>query len=374
MAKSKSTRAKASGGGGSRSATDLTRRLEQLDRELVELANERACCAAEWSARQAEARLPPVDFAAEESQVAAALAGTEGPLSTESLRAMLRELQSGCRALVKHTRVAFLGPRYSYSHQAAGAFFGSAVELIPVGTIAAVFGELTRGHADFGLVPLENSTDGRVADTLDMFTRFPIRIRGEVPLRIHHNLLAKCPRSEIAEVYSKPQALSQCREWLSKQLPAARLVEITSTAAAAQVAADKPGAAAVASIQAATHYGLTVVAANIEDKANNLTRFAVIGGADVPKRTGRDKTAIMFELPHRPGALADAMVVFKKHRLNLTWIESFPSPSAPNEYLFFAEFEGHQADANPRRALDALRRRCVRLEVLGSYPRGTVIE
>jgi chorismate mutase/prephenate dehydratase len=381
MAKSKS-KAKTDNAGAS--ATDLPRQLERLDRELVALANQRARCATQLAAGrfavsvsaapEAEAKRPAVDFAAEEAQVAAALAGAEGPLSIETLRAILRELQSGCRALVKHTRVAFLGPLYSYSHQAANSYFGSTIELIPVGTIAAVFGELTRGHADFGLVPLENSTDGRVADTLDMFTRFPIRIRGEVPLRIHHNLMAKCSRNEVTEVYSKPQALSQCREWLSKQLPGARLVEITSTAAAAQVAVDKPGAAAVASRQAATHYGLNIVAANIEDKANNLTRFAVIGGADVPKRTGHDKTAIMFELPHRPGALADAMLAFKKNRLNLTWIESFPSPAAPNEYLFFAEFEGHQADAAPRRAIEALRRRCVRLEILGSYPRGTVIE
>jgi chorismate mutase / prephenate dehydratase len=371
MAKSKSKSRAGSGGGAD---SDLAERLEQLDRQLVELANERAGIAVRLANGRTEQQLPAVDFAAEEAQVTTALASSSGPLSAESLRAMLREVQSGCRALVKHIRVAFLGPRYSYSHQAAGSFFGTNVELIPVGTIAAVFGEITRGHADFGLVPLENSTDGRVADTLDMFTRFPIRICGEVPLRIHHNLLAKCPRSEISEVYSKPQALSQCREWLAKQLPAARLVEITSTAAAAQVAVDKPGAAAVASIQAATHYGLNIVAANIEDKANNLTRFAVIGGADIPKRTGNDKTSLMFELPHRPGALADAMVVFKKHGLNLTWIESFPSPAAPNEYLFFAEFEGHQADDDPHRAIEALRRRCVRLEVLGSYPRGTIIE
>ncbi|MFM7073312.1 MAG: prephenate dehydratase domain-containing protein [Planctomycetota bacterium] len=227
MAKSKSKASNASG-----ADSDLAERLEQLDRQLVELANERAGVAVRLANGRTEQQLPAIDFAAEESQLTTALASSGGPLSAESLRAMLREVQSGCRALVKHIRVAFLGPRYSYSHQAAGSFFGANVELIPVGTIAAVFGEITRGHADFGLVPLENSTDGRVADTLDMFTRFPIRICGEVPLRIHHNLLAKCPRSEISEVYSKPQALSQCREWLAKQLPAARLVEITSTAAA----------------------------------------------------------------------------------------------------------------------------------------------
>ena len=183
-----------------------------------------------------------------------------------------------------------------------------------------------------------------------------------------------CPRQEIAEVYSKPQALSQCRDWLAKQLPGARLVEITSTAAAAQVACDKPGAAAVASMQAAKHYGLNVVAANIEDRANNVTRFAVIGGGDTPRRTGRDKTSLMFELPHRPGALADAMLVFKKSKLNLTWIESFPAPSTEREYLFFVECEGHQVDAPVRRAIDSLKKRAVRVEVLGSYPRGVTVD
>ena len=182
-----------------------------------------------------------------------------------------------------------------------------------------------------------------------MFARLPVRICGEVQLRIHHNLLAKCPRAEVQEVFSKPQALSQCRDWLSKHLPWARVVEMNSTAAAAQLAAGKPGAAAIASREAAASYGLEVVAADIEDNKGNFTRFAIIGGEAAP-RTGQDKTALMFEIPHRPGSLADVMGVFKRGRLNLTWIESFPLLGTPNEYLFFVELEGHHSEARVQRA------------------------
>ena len=205
------------------------------------------------------------------------------------MRAIFRELLSGTRALAKTLRVAYLGPTYSYSHLAAIERFGNSAELVPVATIAAVFEELSRKHVDFGLVPIENSTDGRVADTLDMFTRLPVRICGEVQLRIHHYLLGKCARGEIKEVYSKPQALSQCRDWLAKHLPLARPVEMTSTAAAAQLAAEKPGAAAIASLQAGVNYGLNVLAEKIEDNANNITRFAVIGDHEAtPHRARQD--------------------------------------------------------------------------------------
>ena len=360
--------------GGVPSPQEFQRQLERLDRELVQLANERAKLAAKAGLATKEAGRSPYDWVREQELLSAAVQSNKGPLSAEAVRSLICELISGSRSLVKQTKVAYLGPPHSYSHQAAVSFFGASVEYAPVATIASVFAELNRGHVDYGLVPLENSTDGRVADTLDTFARLPIRICGEVPLRIHHNLLAKCPRHEIVEVFSKPQALSQCRDWLAKQLPGARLVEITSTAAAAQVACDKPGAAAVASLPAAKHYGLNVVAANIEDRGNNVTRFAVIGGGETPRRTGRDKTSLMFELPHRPGALADAMLVFKKGRLNLTWIESFPAPATEREYLFFVEFEGHQVDAPVRRAIESLRKRTVRVEVLGSYPKAATID
>ncbi len=300
-----------------------------------------------------------------------AVAANPGPLSDAVLGAIFRELLSGARELARRTRVVFLGPEFSFSHAAAMEHFGTSSELMPVPSIAAVFDALSRRQAEAGVVPIENSTDGRIADTLDMFARLPLRICGEVQLRIHHCLLGKCARHEVLEVYSKPQALSQCRTWLARHLPDARTVEIASTAAAARIAADKPGAAAIASRQAGIHYALDVIAADIEDNRHNITRFAVIGN-QTPARTGRDKTSLMFELPHKPGSLAEALAIFKRNRLNLTWIESFPMPDMPNEYLFFVEFQGHPQDQAAERALDALRRKTVRLEVLGSYPAARV--
>ena len=279
---------------------------------------------------------------------------------------VFRELISGSRSLEKELRVAYLGPAYSYSHLAAIHRFGQSVELVPVASIAAVFEEISRRHVDYGIVPIENSTDGRVGDTLDMFTRMPAHICGEVQLRIHHNLLGKCPRHEVEEVYSKPQALSQCRNWLARHLSGARTIEVTSTSTAAQLAHDKPGAAAIASLQAGVHYGLDVLAADIEDNRGNLTRFAVIGDESGP-RTGRDKCALMFEISHKPGALADAMNVFKRNRLNLTWIESFPIARPEGGYMFFVELEGHESEARVRKAIAALERKSLRFEVLGSY-------
>jgi len=283
----------------------LAKDVQRIDRELVKLMNERAKVVKQLARA-------PIGESAELNSVAtdidAAISSGRGPLDERALRATFRELASGCRALSKPIRVAYLGPLYSYSYLATIERFGSSAELAPVATIAAVFEELNRGHADYGVVPLENSTDGRVVDTLGMFARMPVRICGEVQLRIHHNLLAKCERGDITEVYSKPQALSQCREWLAKHLPTARTVEMTSTAAAAQLAAEKPGAAAVASRLAATNYGLDFVAENIEDNPHNVTRFAVIGG-EVGQRTGKDKTAVMFEIPHQPGSLADVMAI-----------------------------------------------------------------
>jgi chorismate mutase/prephenate dehydratase len=353
-------------------ALDLTHELERLDRALVEMLNQRA----EVQRAAAERSRGPADsgnsLAADEQCLQRVMAENRGPLHAQAVRAIFRELLSGSRALLQPKHVVYLGPEYSYSHLAAVEQFGLSSELIPVGTIAAVFDAVNRGQADFGLVPIENSTDGRIADTLDMFARLPLRICGEVQLRIHHYLLGKCSRSEVLEVYSKPQALSQCRAWLARHLPEARLVEMASTTAAARLATEKPGAAAIASRQAGVNYGLDVIAADIEDNRHNVTRFAIIGGHSAA-RSGDDKTSLMFELPHQPGALADATAVFKRSRLNLTWIESFPMPDPPNEYLFFVEFQGHPADPGVEQALAALTRKTVRLEVLGSYPATTPI-
>ncbi len=293
-------------------------------------------------------------------------------LSTQSLSDWLRHTVSLCfHEAHVHNPIAYLGPIYSYSYLAAVKEFGLSATLVPVATISAVFDEISRGQATMGVVPIENSTDGRVVDTLGMFARMPVQICGEVLLPIHHCLLARCPRGEITEIYSKPQAMSQCRSWLSQHVPDARLIEISSTAAAARLAADKPGAAAVASREAGIHHGLEIVDENIEDNPNNVTRFALIGSAQRAK-TGTDKTSVMFQLRHQPGALAQAMVIFQKAKINLTWIESFPLVNHPNEYLFFVELDGHNQSKNVAAALAQLGKQTLRMEVLGSYPKANM--
>jgi chorismate mutase / prephenate dehydratase len=342
-------------------------KIAQLDRDLVDLIQQRAKLVLELAKQTKSAADAQFTASLDDQAINQLAAASQGPLPHRCVRAVLRELTSGCRALIREPRIAFLGPLYSYSHLAAIHRFGQSVEFVPVGTIAAVFEEIHRKQSDFGLVPMENSTDGRVADTLDMFTKMRVRICGGVELRVHHTLLGKCSRPDIREVYSKPQAISQCRNWLAKHLPSARTIEVTSTSTAAQLAAEKPGAAAIASIQAGMHHGLNVLAEHIEDNPTNTTRFAVIGD-HVPPRTGNDRTAMLFQIAHQPGALADVMVVFKKNHVNLTWIDSFPVPGSNDEYLFFAAMEGHESDPHLCRAVATLKRTTQRLEILGSFP------
>jgi chorismate mutase/prephenate dehydratase len=368
-------------GGGNHSSTkssatlrQLRSQIDKLDLQILKLINERAQCAAEIGRLKSDAGAEIFSPAREEEVLQNVLAANKGPLDNNTVRAIFRELMSGSRALQRVLKVAYLGPEYSFSHLAAIERFGSAVDFLRVGSIMAVFEEVSRGHADYGVVPLENSTDGRIADTLDMFIRMPeIKICAELRMRIHHHLLANCSQQEIRRIYSKPQALSQCRNWLSKNVPHAQLVEVASTAVAAELAQREPGAAAVASRQAAAKYKLNILFSDIEDYPNNETRFAVIG-LQSGERSGRDKTAIMFQVAHQPGALVDALNVFKANKVNLTWIESFPAKSAKQEYIFFVDFEGHAEDPKVRRTLDALQKVCEKVVVLGSFPVSDVIE
>ena len=353
--------------------SSLRKRIDRLDRGILKLINERAALAHEIGKIKDAAGQTVYAPDREEQVLARAVELSEGPLSEQCIRSVFREVISGSRAIEKMLRVAFLGPFYSYSHLAAIHRFGQTVEFLPVGTIGSVFEEVNVGLANYGLVPIENSTDGRIADTLDNFTRYPVKICAEVQLRIHHNLLGRGARSDVKEVYSRPQALSQCRRWLSTHLPLARTIEVTSTSTAAQLASDKPGAAAIASVQAGIHYGLDVIASSIEDNHDNLTRFAVISH-ETAARSGKDKTAMMFQLEHRPGTLADAMTIFKRGRVNLSWIESFPIPHSDGGYLFFIELEGHQRDTKVKRAIDSLMKKAVRLELLGSYAESAPVE
>lgn len=351
-----------------KSPVALEGELKRLDREILTLVNKRAETTTAWIQGQPDLKRAMFAPLADDALFATLQASNRGPLPAAAIRGIFRQILSAARLQVKTVRVAYLGPAYSYTHIAAIERFGESADLVPVTTIAAVFEEVNRGQADYGIVPIENSTDGRIVDTLDMFTRLPLRICGEVQIAIHHNLLARCPRSEVTEIYSKPQALSQCREWLSKNMPQARLLEVTSTSTAAQLARDKPGAAAVASMRAAVEYDLNVVAESIQDNKNNVTRFAIIGD-DETKPTGKDRTALLLQIPHKPGALADALASFKRNKINLTWIESFPLRGPESGYLFFLDFEGHSHDPRIKRTLADLERLAVRMEVLGSYPR-----
>lgn len=342
--------------------------IDKFDLQIVELLNKRASVAAQIGKVKSEMGGEVFSAAREEEVLSNVLTNSKGPLNTISVRAIFRELISGCRAIQRVQRVAFLGPEYSYSHLASLDRFGEGVEYVRVGTIGAVFEEVTRKHADFGLVPLENTTDGRIADTLDCFVRMPqVKICSEIRLRVHHHLLSNCEQTEIRRVYSKAQALSQCRNWLSRNLPHATLHEVSSTADAARLVQTEPNVAAVASRQAGVRYGLRVLFSNIEDYSNNETRFAVIALHDSAK-TGQDKTAVMFQVPHTPGSLADVLTLFKQNKINLTWIESFPYKEAKGEYLFFADFDGHHDDTRVKKTLKSLEEVCESVSVLGSFP------
>lgn len=343
-------------------------RLAEIDRELISLLNERTSLFLKRAGKSDIPTKAMFDLSDDARLWQLLEKSNKGPLTSDELKGVFRTVLSAGRQRVRRTRIAYLGPAYSFTHLAAIHRFGQSADLVPVSTIATVFDEVNRGHVDFGLVPIENSTDGRIVDTLDMFTRLPLRICGEIQLHVHHNLLARCDRSEINEIYSKPQALSQCRDWLARNMPHARLIEVTSTSTAAQLAREKPGAAAVASQQAAVQYEVQVVAENIEDNQNNITRFAVIGDS-IAEPTGFDRTAVLLQISHKPGALSDALTVFKKCRVNLTWIESFPLRAPESGYLFFLDFEGHVTDTKIRKAIRELEKMANRLEVLGSYPR-----
>jgi chorismate mutase/prephenate dehydratase len=347
----------------------LREKIDKLDQQILTLINQRAGFAGEIGKLKNETNAEPFAPAREEEVLKQVLDLNKGPLDNDTVRAIFREIISGSRALQKVLKVAYLGPEYSFSHLAAIERFGQAVDLIRVGSIAAVFEEVNRAHVDFGVVPLENSTDGRVADTLDMFLRLPqLIICAEIRLRVHHNLLAACDQEMIRRVYSKPQALSQCRNWLSKNVPQATLHEVASTAVAAELAAREPGAAAVASRQAAVRYNLRILFADIEDSPYNETRFAVIGHQKCGK-TNKDKTALMFRVAHAPGKLVEALDVFNKAKINLTWIESFPAKTPKPEYVFFVDFEGHIDEPRVVKCIEALKKHCQEVVVLGSFPR-----
>ncbi|QJW92634.1 prephenate dehydratase [Frigoriglobus tundricola] len=353
----------------------LRGQIDKLDLSILDLLNKRAAVAAQIGKVKEGQGGDVFSAAREEVVLANVLVANKGPLDAITIKAIFRELISGSRAIQRQQKIAYLGPEFSYSHLAAIQRFGEASLYNRTANIATVFEEVIRKHADFGVVPLENSTDGRIADTLDLFIRFPdqVKICSEIRLRVRHHLLANCQQSEVRRVYSKAQALSQCRNWLSKNLPQASLHEVASTSDAAKLVLTEPHVAAVASRQAAVRWGINVLAEGVEDSPFNETRFAVIGLSD-SARTGNDKTALMFQISHTPGALADVLAAFKSNKINLTWIESFPYREAKGQYVFFVDFEGHRDDQRIKKVLAALDSICDAVTVLGSFPMAQVAD
>ena len=348
----------------------LRERIDKIDRQLTALLNRRARLAMEIGERKASSGR--VVYAPErEKRVFQKVAdANEGPLSDSDLQTIFREVISSCLSLEKPLRVSFLGPAGTYSQQAATVQFGSSAELVAAGSIDGIFEEVERGRSDYGIVPVENSTEGVVAQTLDRFIESPLTIKAEVLLRVDHCLLmAKAgPRRRPRKVVSHAQSLAQCRDWLARSYPEVALEEVASNAIAARMAARASTTAAIAGRQAAEEYGLAVVAENIQDLSNNVTRFLVISSDEPSPKSGDDKTSVLFAVPHEAGALFKVLEGFAKERINLSTIESRPLRGRAWEYVFFLDLSGHASERGMQRALAGLEKRALFVKVLGSYP------
>ena len=291
----------------------------------------------------------------------------QGPITNESLRFIYREIMSSALSLEKSLTVAYLGPEATFTHQAAIRRFGASLHYTPQKTIADVFTEVSKHRADYGVVPVENSTEGVVTHTLDMFVESDLKIVAQIVLPVQHCLLANCPRPKIRKLYAHPQALGQCRGWVQANLPHAEIVESSSNARSAELAAKEKGAAAIAGILASERYDVPVLDYDIQDNVANATRFLVLGRQCSPP-TSDDRTSLMFSVMDRVGALYQALAAFRRHRINMTKIESRPSKRKAWEYFFFVDCEGHMEDRRVAKAISLLSEHCSYVKVLGSYP------
>lgn len=349
---------------------ELRRRIDELDQQIVDLLNQRAqVVVSVGKAKQVDGT--PIYAPDREQAVLRRISKlNQGPLPEGTLQAIYRELMSGSFALEKPLRIGYLGPPGSFSHLASNRKFGASVEHLPLPDIRAVFAEVARGHCDLGLVPIENSLGGGIEETMDSFLQADVCICAEVLVEIHHNLLANCPPEQIKLVASKPEVFAQCRNWLATGLAGVDLVPVASSSKAAEMAAVESNMGAIGSTLAAELYGLKIVFDNIEDNPNNQTRFLVIGKQPT-RRTGSDKTAILFTTAHKAGALAEVLDVFARCGVNLTNIDNRPSKRRNWEYYFFVDLEGHVDDDHISEALTEVREHCNELHVLGSFPRAT---
>ena len=347
----------------------LRARIDQIDDQIVELLNERSRVVMDVGRLKSGHNL---DFhvPGRERQIYERLmASNSGPFPNDALKSVYREIISACLALESPMKVAFMGPKATFSHLAAMQQFGLSAELVPLKSIPAVFEEVEKGKAYYGIVPVENSTEGVISHTLDMFVNSGLQITAEILLEVHHDLLSRTGRIEdIKKIYSHIQPLGQCRNWLENNLPGVPAVDVASTAVAAQIAGDDYTAAAIASELAASLYDLKIVKSRIEDQVNNVTRFLVISrkGCD---RSGNDKTSVLFSVKDEPGILCRMLEPFAKRGINLSKIESRPFKQKAWEYIFYLDLFGHVSDSGVAEALDELRAYCQFLKILGSYPR-----
>ena len=346
----------------------LRQRIDELDGRLVQLLNERAQVVVDIGRVKRDDQSPIYAPDREQRVLTQVRRFNKGPLPDSCLEAIWRELMSGSFMLERPIRVGFLGPPGSYSHIAAKRKFGASVEYDAVEDIRGVFNEVARRHIDLGVVPIENSTEGGVQETLDAFLDCDPQVYAEVLINIHHNLLANCAPDAIEKVYSKPEVLNQCRNWLGRQLRHAERVAVASSSRAAELASVEANAAAIGSTLAGEMYGLKTQFANIEDNPNNVTRFFVIANESA-KATGDDKTAMMFTTVHQPGALANVLDTFRNHGLNLTHIDKRPSRRVNWEYYFFVDCLGHQSEERVQEAIATARATCLHMAILGSFPR-----
>ena len=361
----------------------LRAKIDAIDGRIVKLLNQRARTAMKIgeAKRQNDTPIFAPDREEKVLRRVAKLAEEEGGISADSVRAIFAEIMSACRAAERRIVVAFLGPRGTFSHHAARAAsrrsslasyaarrrFGSSVELRPVSGIDGVFAEVAQGRADYGVVPIENSSEGGVGATLDAFMESDLKACGEILIKVHHSLLAKCPSRSIRKIYSKAEVLGQCKGWLANHYPKARQIDVASTARAAEMVVRSKEAAAIAHEEAALIYGLNVLHRSIEDNPFNITRFYVISHSE-PAPSGHDKTSIICFIKDQPGALYRILLPFSRANVNLTKIESYPSKRKAWDYCFFIDFEGHCRTRKVAAMLEKVRAKCSELKILGSFP------
>jgi len=345
----------------------LRKQIDNLDEKILELLSQRAGLTLSIGRVKAKSKTSAYVPNREKEVYEHIAKINKGPFSDDILKAIYREIMSGSLALEKTVSIVYLGPAATFTHLAALKKFGSSVKYYPVNSITEIFTEVEKGRADYGVVPIENSIEGAVNHTLDMFMESDLVICSEISLEVVQNLLAKCPLSQVKRVYSKLEVFGQCRLWLESNLPKAELIDVSSTAKAADIASSEKNCAAIGSSLAAECYGLKVLAPSIEDSTHNITRFLVIGKFPSAP-TKKDKTSIMFSAKDKPGALHDILVPFKKCGINMTKIESRPSKKKAWEYYFFVDLEGHSENTKIKNALIQLKKHTNVFKVLGSYP------